>query len=178
MIRWAAILLVVAAAPATPARAEVLDVTPTGFTMKVSTEIAAVPRAIYLALVNQVGSWWDSEHSWSGSSKNMSIDARANGCFCEKLPGNGSVQHMTVLLAEPGRTLRMRGALGPLQEQAVVGTMTWALAEAGGRTRVDMTYVVGGYLRGGFEPVAKLVDQVLATQVHRLKRYVESGRPD
>jgi hypothetical protein len=40
-----------------------------------------------------------------------------------------------------------------------------------------MTYVVGGYMRGGFEPVAKLVDGVLATQLQRLKQYIESGRP-
>jgi hypothetical protein len=107
----------------------------------------------------------------------MTIDARAGGCFCEKLANGGSVQHMTVILAEPGKTLRMRGALGPLQEQAVVGTITWTLTEAGPRTRVEMTYVVGGYMRGGLEPVAKIVDTVLGTQVQRLKQYIESGRP-
>ena len=58
-----------------------------------------------------------------------------------------------------------------------MGTMTWTLTEGGGRTRVDMTYIVGGYMKGGFEPVATIVDQVLRVQVQRLKRYVESGRP-
>ena len=162
---------------ASAVRADVIDSTPNGFTTRAATEISAVPRAVYLALTTQVGGWWDPEHTWSGDPANMSIEARAGGCFCEKLSNGGSVQHMTVILAEPGKTLRMRGALGPLQEQAVVGTITWALTEAGGRTRVEMTYVVGGYMRGGFEPVAKLVDGVLATQVQRLKRYVESGRP-
>jgi hypothetical protein len=108
----------------------------------------------------------------------MTIDGRAGGCFCENLPPDGSVQHMTVVLAEPGKTLRLRGSLGPLQEQAIVGTMTWTFAETAGRARIELTYVVGGYLRGGLEPVARLVDQVLAVQVQRLKRYVESGRPD
>ena len=166
-------LLVVAPAVS----ADVVDSTPNGFTTRSATEISAVPRAVYLALTGQVGSWWDPQHTWSGDAKNMSIDARAGGCFCEKLANGGSVQHMTVILAEPGKTLRMQGALGPLQEQAMVGTITWTLTEAGSRTRVEMTYVVGGYMRGGVEPVAKIVDSVLAAQVQRLKRHVESGRP-
>jgi uncharacterized protein YndB with AHSA1/START domain len=157
--------------------ADVVDSTPNGFTTRSATEISAVPRAVYLALTGQVSSWWDPQHTWSGDAKNMSIDARAGGCFCEKLANGGSVQHMTVILAEPGKTLRMRGALGPLQDQAIVGTLTWTLTEAGSRTRVEMTYVVGGYMRGGVEPVAKIVDSVLAAQVQRLKQYVESGRP-
>jgi uncharacterized protein YndB with AHSA1/START domain len=157
--------------------AEVVESTASGFTTKATTEIPAAPRAVYQALTARVASWWDPEHTWSGAARNMTIDARAGGCFCEQLANGGSVQHMTVVLAEPGKTLRMRGALGPLQEQAVVGTLTWTLTEVGSRTRVDMTYVVGGYMRGGLAPVAKLVDSVLATQVQRLKQYVESGRP-
>jgi hypothetical protein len=42
------------------------------------------------------------------------------------------------------------------------------------RTKVEMTDVVGGYMRGGVEPVVRTVDQV-GGQVHRLKRYIESG---
>jgi hypothetical protein len=53
--------------------------------------------------------------------------------------------------------------------------MTWMFTEAGTRTKVEMTYVVGGYMRGGVQQVVKIVDQVLGGQVQRLKRYVESG---
>jgi hypothetical protein len=178
MIPRTAVLAAAALFLAGPASADVIEVTPNGFTMKATTEVAGVSRAVYLALTAQVGSWWDPEHTWSGDARNMSIDARAGGCFCEKLGNGGSVEHMRVLLAEPGKTLRLQGSLGPLQEQAVVGAMTWTLTEVSGRTRIEMTYVVGGYMRGGFDPVAKLVDQVLSTQVSRLKRLVESGRPD
>jgi uncharacterized protein YndB with AHSA1/START domain len=159
------------------ASADVVESTANGFTTKTVTEISAVPRSVYLTLTAQVGNWWDPQHTWSGNARNMAIDPRAGGCFCEKLANGGSVQHMTVILAEPGKTLRMRGALGPLQEQAVVGTITWTLTDTGSRTRLEMTYVVGGYMRGGLEPVAKIVDSVLATQVQRLKQYIESGRP-
>jgi uncharacterized protein YndB with AHSA1/START domain len=175
MRRTLAVLTFLMLAPA--ASADVVESSANGFTIKTATEISAVPRAVYLALTAQVGSWWDPQHTWSGAARNMAIDPRAGGCFCEKLANGGSVQHMTVILAEPGKTLRMRGALGPLQEQAVVGTITWSLTEAGSRTRVEMTYVVGGYMRGGLEPVAKIVDSVLVTQVQRLKQYIESGRP-
>jgi uncharacterized protein YndB with AHSA1/START domain len=175
MRRTLTVLSLLMLAPA--AGADVVESTANGFTTKTTTEISAVPRAVYLALTAQIGGWWDPQHTWSGDAKNMAIDPRAGGCFCEKLANGGSVQHMTVILAEPGKTLRMRGALGPLQEQAVVGTLTWSLTEAASRTRVEMTYVVGGYMRGGFEPVAKLVDGVLATQLQRLKQYIESGRP-
>jgi hypothetical protein len=48
--------------------------------------------------------------------------------------------------------------------------------EAGTRTKVEMTYVVGGDMRGGVQQVVKIiVDQVLGGEVQRLKRYVESG---
>ena len=160
---------------AVAAHADIIESTPSGFTIRTSVEIAATPRTVYNALSAQVSNWWDPEHTWSGNPRNMSIDARAGGCFCEKLISGGTVAHMTVVLADPGKTLRMSGALGPLQEHAIVGTMTWMLKEAGNRTRVEMTYVVGGYMRGGVEPVVKIVDQVLAGQVHRLKRYIESG---
>jgi uncharacterized protein YndB with AHSA1/START domain len=155
--------------------ADVIESTPSGFTTRTTVEIAATPRTVYNALSLQVASWWDPEHTWSGNPRNMTIDPRAGGCFCEKLNNGGSVTHMTVVLADPGKTLRMTGALGPLQEHAIAGTMSWMLTDVSGRTRVEMTYVVGGYMRGGVEPVVKIVDQVLATQVQRLKRYIETG---
>jgi hypothetical protein len=158
-------------------RAEVIESTPAGFTTKTTAEISAGSGTVYRALTGQVGAWWDPQHTWSGNPRNMTIDPRADGCFCEKLTSGGTVQHMTVTLADPGKTLRLRGALGPLHEQAVIGTMTWTLTDAGSRTRVEMTYVVGGYMRGGLDSVVRVVDQVLTTQVGRLKRFVEFGLP-
>jgi uncharacterized protein YndB with AHSA1/START domain len=168
-------LLALLCLSAVAAHADVIESTASGFTIRTSVEITATPRAVYNALSLQVSNWWDPEPTWSGNPRNMSIDARAGGCFCEKLPSGGTVAHMTVVLADPGKTLRMSGALGPLREHAIVGTMTWTLTEDGPRTKVDMSYVVGGYMRGGVGSVVEVVDQVLAGQVHRLKRYIESG---
>ena len=129
------------------AGADMVDSSPHGFTTKTVSEISALPRAVYLALTAQVGHWWDPQHTWSGDARNMAIDPRAGGCFGEKLSNSGSVQHKIVILA------------------------------AGGRSRVELAYVAGGYVRGGLEPLAKIVDGVLGTQVQRLKQYVETGRP-
>ena len=75
-------------------------------------------------------------------------------------------------------TLRLSGGLGPLQELAVDGSFTVMLNEAGGPTRLEWTYAVGGYAAGGLEPLAKPVDAVLVHQIQRLERFVETGRPD
>src|SRR5687768_8625427 len=63
------------------------------------------PAAAYRALV-RLPDWWDPAHTWSGSSRNLTLQPRAGGCFCEKLPAGGSVQHARVLFAQPGQLLR------------------------------------------------------------------------
>ncbi|MDB5498278.1 MAG: ATPase, partial [Phenylobacterium sp.] len=46
-------------------------------------------------------------------------------------------------------------------------------------TELTMTYDVGGYAKGGLaETLAGPVDMVLGEQVARLKKYLETGRPD
>jgi hypothetical protein len=55
---------------------------------------------------------------------------------------------MTVVYADPGKLLRLTGGLGPLQNLAVTGVMTWKLTEAGGKTTIEMSYKVGGYMPG------------------------------
>jgi hypothetical protein len=72
--------------------------------------------------------------------------------------------------------LRLRGALGPLQAEGVDGAMSWTLKPAGSATGVTLSYVVGGYIRGGVEPWAPKVDRVLDEQIQRLKSFVE-GKP-
>lgn len=161
-----------------PARAEVVDASAEGFAVRTQVQVAAPPSAVYDALVGKVGAWWDPQHSWSGNAANLSIDARPGGCFCEKLPGGPSdgVQHLTVVFAARGKTLRLAGGLGPLQSMAVSGVMTWTLTEAAGGTVLDMTYAVAGHAKGGLAALAAPVDAVTGTQVRRLKQFVETGK--
>src|SRR6185436_3288605 len=130
------------------ARCEILDATPGGFAVKTAVTIAAPRARVYDALL-AVGKWWDPAHSYSGDAKNLSIDARPGGCFCEKLADQGGVQHAMVVLVIPGKTLRLVGGLGPLQGSGLQGSLTFDLTDREGATDVAMTYSVGGYRQGG-----------------------------
>lgn len=161
-------------APTLSAPAAVQDVAPNGFTIMETSDIAASPEQVYAALIAPAH-WWSSEHTYSHNAANLSLDPRAGGCWCEALPGGGSVQHLVVVNAMPGKLLRMRGALGPLQGTAVDGALTFNLRANGNATRLTMTYAVGGYSKQGFGELAKTVDPVLTDQTARLKNFVETG---
>ena len=155
---------------------EVVNATEAGFTSRNFSVIAASPMDVYRALVRDVARWWDPAHTYSKDAANLSIDGRAGGLFLERLPGGGSVAHMTVVYAEPGKALRLLGGLGPLQASAVNGSMTWMLTTEEKGTKVELTYVVGGYRDGGLKDIALLVDRVVGEQLQRLKAFVEHGK--
>jgi len=158
------------------ARAEVVDAQAGGFEVRQSLHIAASPDQVYAALL-QIGRWWDSAHTFSGDAAHLTLEPSAGGCFCESLPGGGSAAHMRVVLAQPGKALRLEGVLGPLQALGDTGHLTWRLAPKDGGTDLVQTYDVGGYAPGGLNPLAVPVDRVLGEQAARLKRWVETGKP-
>jgi uncharacterized protein YndB with AHSA1/START domain len=163
---------------AAPLRGEVIESTAAGFLVRNTTAINAPPANVYTALTDRVGEWWDPAHTLSHDARNLSLDAKPGGCFCERLPDGGGLQHMTVIYAAPGALLRLTGAIGPLQEAALTGTMTWSLLSAGGGTTVELNYTVGGFRAGGFRDIPTVVDGVLRGQLARLKALIETGRPD
>ena len=169
----AALSLVLAASG--PAWAEVKSAMPNGFEVVSIVTIAAPADRVYSAL-GEVGHWWSPSHTFSRDAANLGIELRAGGCFCERLKDGGSVQHLQVVYAAPGQGLRLRGALGPLQTEGVDGTLGWTLKPGEGGTSVTLSYVVGGYIRGGMEQWAPKVDRVLDEQLQRLKSFVE-GKP-
>jgi uncharacterized protein YndB with AHSA1/START domain len=175
MIKRTALVLGLLLAPAA-AQAEVLDAQPNGFLVKQTVVVAAPAKRVYAALVD-IGKWWNAEHSYSGKASNLSLQPRAGGCWCEKLPSGGSVEHMQVIFADPGKLLRLQGGLGPMQESGARGSLTWALEEKDGRTTVTWTYDVGGHRAGGLGGFAGPVDGVLTEAIGRLKTYVETGKP-
>jgi uncharacterized protein YndB with AHSA1/START domain len=157
--------------------ADVVDRSAAGFTVRTVVTVAASPERAFRALVDDVGRWWDSSHTFSGEAGNLRIEANPGGCFCETLENSGGVAHAIVNHVIPGELLRMTGALGPLQEHAVTGTLTWQFAASGQDATVTLTYSVGGYFPGGLEKIAGPVDQVLSGQLTRLQAYLErSGR--
>jgi uncharacterized protein YndB with AHSA1/START domain len=148
-----------------------------GFVVHIEVPIEGPPARVYKALVGEVSQWWSPEHTWSGDSRNLVFDARPGGCFCERLPGGGGVEHMRIVYLAPPQVLRMSGALGPLQGSGLAGALTFSLTPSGKGTRLELGYSVGGYMEGGFERVAPAVEGMLTEQVTRLRRYVETGKP-
>lgn len=158
--------------------AAVADSSDLGFTLKFSALAKATPYKSYRALTNSVGKWWSSEHTYTGDARNMSIQDRPGGCFCERFPAGGGIEHMRVVYSSPGEALRLIGALGPLQEMGMQGSMTWTFAAEGEGTRIKLTYAVGGYCPGGPAALAPIVDRVIGEQLDRLIRFLETGFPD
>jgi uncharacterized protein YndB with AHSA1/START domain len=162
--------MLAAIAAASPAAAEVKSATAAGFEVENKAVVAATPGEAY-AMLGRPGLWWSSGHTYSGDAANMTLKLRAGSCFCEKVPsGSGTIEHARVIYARPGATLRLQGGLGPLQAEGATGTLTWTLKAVPGGTEVTQTYVVGGYIRGGADKLAPLVDQVLAEQLAGLQR--------
>lgn len=145
-----------------------------GFFKTESVVLVDLPPADAWRALIRIPAWWDPAHTWSGAARNLSLDPRAGGCFCEKLADGGSVQHARVVFAQPGKMLRMDGALGPLQEMAVTGVLTFTLAPDGPGTRITMTYAVAGALTLDAAKLAPLVDQVMTGQFERLRNYANS----
>lgn len=151
------------------AHSAVTSATASGFAVRETIRVAAPASQVYDLIIHPER-WWSAEHTFSHSAANLHLDARAGGCFCETLANGGSVQHLTVVMAAPGKALTMRGALGPFQGQGVAGALSFTLNSTSAGTDVSLTYVLGGYLTlpGGFEQWAKNADAMLQGQIDGL----------
>lgn len=176
MRKFTTALIAACAAPlflSQPAAAEVIKQGDGGFVTRDAVVVEADPNEAWLALITP-SKWWSSSHTWSADAENLYISAQAGGCFCELLPPlkdapegirRGSAHHMTVVLADPAKVLRMRGGLGPLQSEPVDGVLTVTLAPSDKGTVIIFEYVVGGYMRFETAKIAGAVDAVISQQL-------------
>jgi len=163
---------------ATVAPAEVVPAEPYGFMVSHNVTIAAPPARVWEGLV-RIGDWWAGEHTFSRDAHNLHLSPEPGGCWCEQLPGGGSARHMTVVVDEPGRLLELEGGLGPLGSAgAPSGHLTFSLLRAATGTTLSVTFEGGGFAKDGLAQWAPPIDRVLGEQAARLRRYVETGRPD
>lgn len=158
--------------------AAVTDLGPSGFSVRHEVGIEAPPETVWRMLTGHVGEWWSSDHTYSGAARNLYIELKPLGCFCERLVGDGAVVHLIVTFVDDARMLRLSGGLGPLGLMGVTGNMTWSLGATDAGTGLVLDYAVGGYAPDGFEEMAEAVDFVLGEQVERLRRFVETGDAD
>jgi len=155
----------------------VVDADSNGFTSRNKMTISADRLVTYVAVVADIGNWWNGDHTVSGNAANLYIDTSVPGCFCETLGQGTGLVHMTVTFVNPGVMLRLTGGLGPLGLMGVAGNMTWEFDETDGQTEVTLQYAVGGYMPGGLDSIAAAVDGVLLEAMSRLKLFVETGSP-
>jgi uncharacterized protein YndB with AHSA1/START domain len=155
--------------------AAVVESNASGFAIEEHAHIAATPDKVYAALIHPE-KWWNSQHTFSQDAKNLSLDAKAGGCLCETLPNGGSVQHLVVVLAEPGDTLRLRGPMGPFQGQGADGALTFTLKAKDGGTDLTLENNVGGFFKGGLGQWPQAADGMLTDLVAHLKQYAESAK--
>jgi hypothetical protein len=172
------VLAVIALAEAAPASAEVTRATDLGFVSRNEVVVSASPKDVWLALISPAG-WWQSEHTWSGDAKNLTLMPQAGGCFCETIPEvdepgrftlQGSVEHMRVVQAYPESALRMIGSLGPLQSEPVNGVLTIVISKVPKGTRIVFEYNVGGTMRYEIPVISRAVDGVMAAQLAALAK--------
>jgi hypothetical protein len=151
----------------TPAFGAVTSVEAGGFVLTHQVRTPVTPTGAYRAFLN-IGAWWSDAHTYSGAARNLKIDARPGGCWCEKLDGGGFERHMMLEYAQPGKALRILGGLGPLQEMGAAGAQTvqFAPADSGG-TMVTVRYAVNGRDAGSWRDLAPVVDRVLGEQLTR-----------
>lgn len=172
----AAVLAFSLAVVAAPASAGVVLKGEAGFVARSTAEVTAKPAEVWRTLIAPA-LWWESQHTFSGDAANLSLDPVAGGCFCEKLPvpkdapkgqQAGGVQHMRVVYVEPGKALRMNGALGPLQSEAVNATLTITIKPTPDGSRILFEYVVGGFMRYDLNQIGPAVDKVVTAQLTHL----------
>jgi uncharacterized protein YndB with AHSA1/START domain len=171
--------LILAAASASMAHAEVVSSSPSAFQLQASADVAASPARAWRAL-KRIDRWWNGDHTYSGDARNLRLDPRAGGCWCERWSGGQSVEHGRVVLVmerEGVKTLRVLGALGPLQDMGVSAVLTFTIAPEGDGAKITMTYRVAGDPSLNLNALAPVVDGVLNEQFQRLARYAATDDP-
>jgi hypothetical protein len=154
--------------------AEVIKATDNFFHIKITADVNTNPSASYQQFI-KVGEWWSSDHTWFGDAANMTIDARAGGCFCEKSNGN-EVMHMLVTGVFPDQQIQMTGGLGPLQMMALDGAMSWQFRPGkNGGTEIIHEYRVTGGGQDDLPKFAEIVNKVQELQVSLLAKRLNNN---
>ncbi|TFI58380.1 hypothetical protein E2493_10375 [Sphingomonas parva] len=180
-MKYAAAALMLAIAGT--AQAEVVSSAPGGFEVRSVKVVKGTPEQVWTTIA-KIGDWWDPAHSYSGKAANLSLSLETGACFCEAIPagtqaGNGGataaagmVIHGRVLMAMPYQTVTLDSALGPILDEGATGRLKWTLKPVAGGTEVTQSYVVGGYIRGGGDKLAPIVDMVLGQALTRLQAHL------
>lgn len=158
-----------------PAAAEVVSASSNAFEISHTINLVQKPGIAFAAFGNVAG-WWDSEHTYSGDSKNLAMALSPGGCFCERFPGGGGIEHMRVTYLDPGKRIVLTGSLGPLLYEATSGVMDVQVKSRASGSQLTLNYRAAGFFKGNAAATAPLVDKVLGEQLKRYRAFV-TARP-
>jgi hypothetical protein len=166
---------IVLVAGSVPAAAEVVSSSSNGFEVRETVNLAVKPEVAFAAFGN-IGAWWDPAHTYSGKSSNLSLSLTPGGCFCERFPDGGGIEHLHVAYVDPGKHVILTGALGPLLYEATSGVLDVQVKPIAGGSQVTLDYRAAGFFKGGADKLAPAVDAVLAGQLKRYRAFA-AARP-
>jgi len=156
------------------ARAEVVSASANGFEVRHAVQIV-IPQPAAFEAFTRISQWWNKDHTYSGDSANLSLSLNPGGCFCERFPDGGGIEHLRVAYVVPGERLILTGSLGPLLYEATAGVMDIKVERIAGGSRLVLDYRAAGFANGGAEKLAPLVDEVLRDQMARFRKFAAAG---
>ena len=151
-----------------PAQAAIVESSADHAVLTYSADLALNPAQAWAKLI-EVRSWWSSDHTYSGAAANITLTPRAGGCWCETWDGN-SVEHGRVLMAMPGKNLRVEAPFGPLQAMGVKAILDFTLSALPDNhgTRVGVRFTVNGTTSSKLDTLAPVLDGVMGAQIANL----------
>lgn len=151
--------------------AEVIDQGDHVFKIRSILDVPLPMDTVFEKFAN-IGSWWNPEHTFGGDATRYRLDLARMGLI-ETLD-EGFVKHMDIVYWNPGHRIVLKGGLGPLLTEAVVGVMIVDFEANEGSTRVALKYTVTGIVENGsLGNWAPAVDYVIGEQMHRLRVFLE-----
>ncbi len=148
------------------ARAEIVAASDTHFVLRHEAVSTLEAEQLWERLVRPA-TWWHPDHTYSGDSANLTLDATAGGLWREDWEG-GSVSHGRVLYVKQGEQLRMEAPFGPLQGLGAytIWTITITAVETG--SKVVFEEVSTAPPGTDMAEMAKAVDFVKGEAIQRL----------
>jgi hypothetical protein len=156
-------------------QAEVVSASSNGLEVRHTVNLVVPPEVAFASFADIRG-WWSKDHTYSGDSANLSLALTPGGCFCERFPAGGGIEHMRVTFVDPGKRVLLTGALGPLLFEATTGVMDVQVKRIAGGSQLILDYRAAGFANAGADKLAPVVDKVLGDQMKRYRAFA-SAKP-
>ncbi len=148
------------------ARAEIVESSNSHYVLRHEATSALAPDVLWRRFVKPE-TWWHPDHTYSGSSENLSLNPKAGGLWLETWD-DGSVVHGSVLYVEDGRSMRLYAPFGPLQGLGVYTVWTITISAEGDGSKVVFDEISSGPPSADLDELAKAVDFVKTEAMTRL----------